>query len=270
MLSIKFRNHLKFETKLEVVLKIFKLLGVQKKRTLYYSTYTFEYDEEDSIKYEFIEDGLLNEEPNPSKINKEYITIEANLNEKDKIKVELNPPKARKGVRNCSHIDIYIEDKPNLETYFNFEQKAKLKILLDEYKDKISEFYFYNLEKSLDCYTDFDGRGYEKQNNPNEFSNELNYVRIEKEEDKPKKEKIKFYGNQFMDRVFNNVPIFQSLVKDENLGVHIESGSLILDGEDKKRFLDILRKDMNEFINEQLEKDYISSSFNEKYKKYRK
>jgi len=97
--------------------------------------------------------------------NNKFITIVTKTSDKETLRIEIIPQQVRKTISNCSHIDFNIESGRNL--FEIIKSNSKLKILektMDQYYDIVSEFYFFNLDDDLHCYSNINLRHYQKQN----------------------------------------------------------------------------------------------------------
>lgn len=242
MFSIKFSKERSVSVKkqIEIILKLCKILKVEKEE-LFYSDYTFEKVEE-SISINFIEDGIFSKEIDSDNLKQSYVSLEG-IYENKKLKVEINPPISRRNVENCSNIDFNIIDESSIYPFFKKYIK-EIEITLNEYTF-ISEFYFIDLNKTTNCYSDEKNRIYQKQNNQKDFSDLL----LDKEYDKFQKlerENFKNICYNIMEEVYSDVSsknsYIQNLIQSNNFNVVLNSGSLIIEGKDTEKFLNFLKE----------------------------
>ena len=149
MFSIKFSKDRTVSVKkqVEIVLKLCKILNVEKSE-LFYSAYTFEKVEESKI-INFIENGILDKEIEPESLKNYYISLEGIYQNKT-LKVEINPPIARRHVENRSNIDFNLKNVSSIYPFFK-NKINEIENLLNNYSF-ISEFYFFDLNKVDNCY----------------------------------------------------------------------------------------------------------------------
>jgi len=266
MLSIKFRDRkrINVKVKFEIINAIFDIIDIERRKEIFYSDYTFSKVEE-SKNIDWLDDLLKNnilDELN----NDQYITITAIAHE-GPILVEINPNIARKNVFNCSHIDISIENDTLL--YDIFKDNQKINLLKDYFdrkrKDIISEFYFVNLSKTSNCYSDIKSRLFTKFYDEFEFSNLL--LKDEKFagrlNDRLGEKIIKTISLNFTSRIFQerNQCFVQNLISENNLDLSCVAGSLEFHGSDVSEFVDLIIEKLNTYIDLIVQKDIYTTEF---------
>lgn len=251
MLSIKFRKPVDVKVKFEVINSIFDIIGVNSREKIFYSDYTFSHVEEsDSI--EWLDDLLENNILDKLK-NDHYITIIA-ITDMGLIRAEINPNVSRKNVFNCSHIDISLEN--DILLYDIFKDSEKIDLLKyyfeNKHKGKISEFYFVDLNKTPNCYSDIKSRLYNKAYDDIEFSNLLlKYTKFTgKINDRLYGKNIRIACLNYTNRIFQEKHqcFIQSLISDNHLNLTCRAGSLEFHGDDVPVFIDLIVKNLEKYI----------------------
>ncbi|PQV41787.1 hypothetical protein [Methanohalophilus euhalobius] len=261
MLSIKFRNKkISLKTKIEIVNSIFDFIDVFNTKEVYYSEYTFVKVEESEV-INWIDD-LLENDILENLSNNYFITMVAEA-PYGIIRAEISPQKARKGIPNCSHIDINLEsDYDFYEILYDKNKISTLTNFFDRKQDLISEFYFFDLSASPDCYTDIQNRKLTKFYDEVDFANLL--LQENKYNSKVEEKTTKAIGYNFTEQIFQeeHQPVIQSLIKSNNFDVACASGSFMIYGEDTSEFLNLIRGMLNEYITRINERNVYRTEFN--------
>ncbi len=268
MLSIKFRDRKRVtvKEKIGVINAIFDIIDVEKRNKIFYSDYTFS-EVEESHYINWLDD-LLENNTLDKLDNDFFITVTAET-PYGPIRVEINPSIARKNVFNCSHIDISLEN--DFLLYDVLKEGKKIESLRNyfdrEKREIVSEFYFFDLSRSPNCYSDIRNRLFSKVYDEFEFSNLLlkDYERLD---DKLKEKTVKAIGFNFTSRIFQeeHQPFIQGLIYENNLNVTCAAGSLTFNGSDVSKFIDLLTAKLNEYIDRIMEKNIYKTEFNNVFK----
>ncbi|AFV22841.1 hypothetical protein Mpsy_0632 [Methanolobus psychrophilus R15] len=265
MLAIKFRNRMKVsvKTKIEIINSVFDIIEVKKRTKIFYSDYTFSEVEESTVVP--LIDDLFEHNILDRLDSDHFITFTAETSY-GSVRAEINPTKVRNSIFNCSHIDINIEN----ETFLYDILKEKNKIVhlvesLDEYRDILSEVYFFDLNKSPDCYSDISNRSLLKVYDEVEFANLL--LKDYKFEDKVDEKTTKAIGCNFTHQIFleHRQPFIQNIIQEHNLNLVAAAGSLMLDGSDVSKFMSIIFLKLNLYITNIKNKDVYNTEFNKLY-----
>lgn len=265
MLAIKFRNrkHVKIKNKIEIVNSVFDIISITKRKKLFYSTYTFS-EVEDSEVVQLIDD--LMEHNILNKLDDEhFITLTAETSY-GSIRAEINPKKARKNIPNCSHIDINIEDESALYDRLEPTVINRLTEYFDEKREIISEFYFFDLNQSPDCYSDIKNRLFMKVYDEVEFANLL--MSDSKFEDRVEEKTIRAIGYNFTQLLFqeDRQQFVQAIIQENNLNATAAAGSLVLYGKDSAKFIEIILEKLYTYIAAIKGKNLYSTEFDNLYK----
>jgi len=265
MLALKFRNRhqVNVKQKIEVINAIFDIIGVKERKEIFYSDYTFSKVEE-SKTVKWMED-LLENDIFDDLDNNCFITLIAEA-PYGSIRAEINPNKARKNVFNCSHIDINVEDETSLFGFLNDEAKNSLEVFFDKEEDIISEFYFFDLNRSPDFYTDVDNRVFSKVYDEVEFANLLLHKR--EYDNKLDKKTTSAIACNFANQMFQieQQPFIKSVIINNNLNVSCVAGSFKVFGDDVTEFMGLMRDMLNEYIEHIKEKDVYKTEFDRLFK----
>ena len=268
MLAVKFRNRRKvnIKQKIEIINTIFDIIGVEERKDFFYSDYTFSKVEE-SKTVEWMDDLLENnifDELN----NDYFVTLIANA-PYGSIRAEINPNKARKHVRNCSHIDINVEGETSLYKFLNATDIKSLRYFFDTHADIMSEFYFFDLNRSPDFYSDVDNRVCTKAYDEVEFADLL----LSKHEyDTPlDKKTITAIGCNFVNQMFQTAqqPGIRAIIHNNNLDVSCAAGSFMVYGNDVPIFMGLMRDKLMEYIELIKEKDVYKTEFDKLFESKR-
>ena len=265
MLALKFRNRrqVNIKQKIEIINAIFDIIGVEERKELFYSDYTFSKVEESTI-VEWMDD-LLEKNIFNDLDNNCFVTLIAEASY-GSIRAEINPNKARKNVFNCSHIDINVEDKTSL--YDLLDNKAILSLVdfFDKKADTISEFYFFDLNRSPDFYTDVDNRVFFKVYDEVEFANLLLSKR--EYDNKLDKKTTTAIGCNFTNQMFQkgHQPVIEAVILNNNLNVSCAAGSFMVYGDDVPKFMGLMRDKLKEYIERIKEKDVYKTEFDRLFK----
>jgi len=267
MLSIKFRSkkRVTLKEKIKIVDAIVDIIGIQERKEFFYSDYTFSKVEE-SISLDWTDD-LLESDILDELDDNFFITLTAS-SPYGSIIAEIVPKVARRNVPNCSHIDINLEGDTTLYDIFRESKKLEsLKQYLDLIKNKISEYYFFNLRKSPNCYSDIRNRLFTKIYDEFDFSNLL--LIDYKFGNRLNEKTIKAIGFNFSDRIFQkkNQTFLHDLISENNLNVACNTGSLEFYGNDVPEFIDLVTEKLHEYINHIVKKDIYGKEFNVIFKK---
>jgi hypothetical protein len=265
MLSIKFkgRKRISVKEKIELIDKVFTIIDVKNRIEIVYSDYTFsKVEESTSIRWlgGILDNSIL--EDNDSNY---YITIIAEASY-GPIRVEINPPQARKNVFNCSHIDINLEN--NFLLYDILKEDNRIDRLIDFFDtlDFISEFYFVDLSKSPQCYSDISCRVFSKEYDEFEFSNLL--LKDHNFGNKLDEKTIKAIGYNFTSQIFQkeNLPLVNEFIFQNNINIKCSIGSLTFYGEDIAIFIHLITEKLNDYINEINKTNVYKKEFNKVFK----
>ncbi|MEL7665463.1 MAG: hypothetical protein AAGU10_15220 [Methanosarcina mazei] len=250
--------------KIEIIDRVFTLIDIKRRVEIFYSDYTFSKVEESKmIKWigGILDNNILDD------LNHNYfITIIAEASY-GSIRVEINPPQARKNVFNCSHIDISLENDFLLYNILSEDNKVNLLIDYFDTLDGISEFYFVDLNKSPNCYSDMLCRIFSKEYDEFEFSNLL--LKDHSFENKLYEKTVKVMGYNFTSQIFRkeNFPLIEELISQNNLNITCSVGSLTFYGEDIFLFINLVRKKLDNYIIEINKKNIYQNEFNRVFKK---
>jgi hypothetical protein len=251
MLSIKFRGRLSVIDKLKVINKIFDIVGVNSRKEIMFSDYTFSrVEESESIEWkdEILENNILDKLS-----NEHYITVTA-IAPIGAIRAEINPNIARKNVFNCSHIDVSLEN--DILLYDIFKENVKINSLKNyfdkKYSNKISEFYFVDLKKTPNCYSDIKSRLYNKAYDDVEFSNLLLKCTkfIGKTSNRLDSKNVRISCLNYTNRIFQekHQNFMQSLISNNHLNIRCITGSLEFYGDDVPVFIDLIIENLEKYI----------------------
>lgn len=264
MLSIKFRVRVRVIEKLKIINKVFDIIGVNSRKEIIFSDYTFSrVGDSESIEWkdEILENNVLYKMS-----NEHYITVIAN-SPVGYIRAEINPNIARKNVFNCSHIDISLEN--DIPIYDIFKDNEKINSLRDYFdkkqKNKISEFYFVDLKKTPHCYSDIKCRLYNKTYDYVDFSNLLlKYSKFSgKIYEKLDREYIKtschFFTNNLFQKRYQSFT--KNIIYNNNLNLTCTTGSLEFHGEDVPVFIDLIIENLEKYIESIHQKKLFDNEF---------
>jgi hypothetical protein len=270
MLSIKFRSkkRVTLKDKIGIVNTIFDIIGIQERKEFFYSDYTFSKVEE-STSIGWIDD-LLESNTIDEIDDKLFITLTAESTY-GTVLVEIIPRVARKNVTNCPHIDINLESDILLYDIFKNSQRMEyLKKYFDRMQDVLSEYYFFDLKVSPNCYSDIRNRLFSKFYDEFDFSKLL--LKDHAYNDRLNEKNIKTIGDNFTSRILqkDSQTFMQNLITDNNLNVACATGSLELYGEDVPVFIDLIMERLNEYINRIIQKDIYSTEFDTVFKSGRR
>lgn len=249
--------------KTEIIDRIFTLMDVERRVEIFYSDYTFsKVEESKTIKWI---GGILDNNILDDLSHNYFITIIAEASY-GSIRVEINPPQARKNVFNCSHIDISLENDFLLYDVLSEENKVNLLIDYFDTLDGISEFYFVDLSKSPNCYSDMLCRIFSKEYDEFEFSNLL--LKDHNLGNRLYKKTVKVMGYNFTSQIFQeeNFPLIEELIAQNNLNVTCSVGSLTFYGEDISLFINLVRGKLYNYITEINKKEIYKCEFNKVFK----
>ncbi len=267
MLAIKFRNriHVDVKTKIEIINSVFDIIAVNKREKLFYSDYTFTEVEESTVIPLF--EDLFKQDVLDDLNNNHFITFIAEA-PYGSIRAEINPNKVRNNVSNCSHIDINIQDEISL--YDIVKKMNKIEHLVnyfDTRRDIISEFYFFDLSKSPDCYTDLYNRVFTKEYDEFEYASLL--LKGHKFEDKVDEKTTKAIACNFTHQLFqeSRQPFVQGIITDYNLSIAAASGSLMVEGRDMSEFMELMLINMKKYIASIKGKDVYNIEFDNLYRR---
>ena len=261
MFALKFQNRrqINIKKKIEIINAIFDIIGVEERNEIFYSDYTFSKVEE-SITVKWMDD-LLENYIFDDLDNNCFVTLLAEA-PYGSIRAEINPNKARKNVFNCSHIDINVEDKTSL--YDLLDDKAILSLLdfFDKKEDIMSEFYFFDLNRSPDFYSDVDNRIFSKVYDAIEFANLL--LHRHEYDNKLDKKTTSAIGCNFANQMFqkDQQPFIESVISNNHLNVSCAAGSFMVYGEDVPQFMSLMRDKLMEYIERIKERDVYKTEFN--------
>jgi hypothetical protein len=264
MLSIKFRGRVSVIEKLKVINKIFDIIGVNSRKEIIFSDYTFSrVEESESIEWkaEILENNIIDKLG-----NEHYITVTANA-PVGAIRAEINPNIARKNVFNCSHIDISLENDLSLYDVFKENEKiSSLKHYFDKkQKNKISEFYFVDLKKTPNCYSDIKSRLYNKAYDDIDFSNLLLKCTklIGRQNNRLDGKNIRIACLNYTNRIFQEKHQYfiQSLISSNHLNIRCLAGSFEFYGDDVPVFIDLIIENLEKYIESINQKKIYDSEF---------
>jgi hypothetical protein len=251
MLSIKFKGRVSVIEKLKVVNKVFDIIGVNSRKEIIFSDYTFSrVEESESIEWkdEILENNIIDKLS-----NEHYITITGNTPVGD-IRAEINPNTARKNVFNCSHIDISLEN--DLLLYDIFKENEKINSLKHYFdkkqKNKISEFYFVDLKQTPNCYSDIKSRLYNKAYDDIDFSNLL--LKCTKFIGRPSNrldgKNIRIACLNYTNRIFQEKHQYfiQGVISSNHLNIRCSAGSFEFYGDDIPVFIDLIIENLEKYI----------------------
>jgi hypothetical protein len=266
MLCIKFRDRkrVSVKVKFEVINAIFDIIGVNTRSEIFFSDYTFSHVEE-SESIEWIDD-LLENNILDKLSNDHYITVTA-IAHVGPIRAEINPNVARKNVFNCSHIDISLEN--NTLLYDIFKDNEKINLLKYHFDKKrkgiISEFYFVDLSKTPNCYSDIKSRLYTKTYDDLEFSNLLlKYIKFTgRLSNRLDGKNIRIACLNYTNRIFQEKHqcFIQNLISDNHLNLSCVAGSLEFHGDDVSAFIDLIIENLEKYIEFIDQKDAYNTEF---------
>ena len=267
MFALKFRNHrqVNIKQKIEIINAIFDIIGVEERKEIFYSDYTFsKVDESKTVKWmdDLLENNIFDDLDNNC-----FVTLIAEA-PYGSIRAEINPNKARKNVFNCSHIDINVEDETSLYDFLNDEVRLSLEVFLDKREDIISEFYFFDLNQSPDFYTDVDNRVFSKVYDAVEFANLLLLKCKHKYDNKLDKKTTTAIVCNFTNQMFQkgNQHAIEVIIHDNNLDVSCAAGSFMVYGNDVPKFMGLMRDMLKEYIGQIKGKDVYKSEFDKLFK----
>lgn len=265
MLALKFRNRrqVNIKQKIEIINAIFDIIGVEERKELFYSDYTFsKVEESKTVKWM---DDLLENNIFDDLDNNDFVTLTAEASY-GSIRAEINPNQARKNVFNCSHIDINVEDETSLYDFLNDEVRSSLEVFFDKNEDIMSEFYFFDLNRSPDFYTDVDNRVFFKVYDEVEFANLL--LSKCKYDNKLDKKTTTAIGCNFTNQMFQkgHQHAIEVIIHDNNLDVSCAAGSFMVYGNDVPKFMGLMRDMLKEYIERIKEKDVYKTEFDRLFK----
>lgn len=265
MLALKFRNRrqVNIKQKIEIINAIFDIIGVEERKEIFYSDYTFsKVEESKTVKWM---DDLLENDIFDDLDNNCFVTLIADA-PYGSIRAEINPNKARKNVFNCSHIDINLEDKTSLYDFLNDEVILSLEFFFDKKEDIISEFYFFDLNRSPDFYSDVDNRVFSKVYDEVEFANLL--LSKCKYDNKLDKKTTTAIGCNFTNQLFQkkHQHAIEVIINDNNLAVSCAAGSFMVYGNDVPKFMGLMRDMLKKYIERIKEKDVYKTEFDKLFK----
>ena len=265
MLALKFRNHrlVSIKQKIEIINAIFDIIGVEGRNEFFYSDYTFsKVEESKTLKWmdDLLENDIYNELDNNC-----FVTIIAEA-PYGSIRAEINPNKARKNIFNCSHIDINVEDKTSLYDFLDKAAILSLVDFFDKIADTLSEFYFFDLNRSPDFYSDIDNRVFFKVYDEVEFANLLLPKR--EYDNKLEKKTTTAIGCNFTNQMFQkgHQPVIESVILNNNLNVSCAAGSFMVYGDDVPKFMGLMRDKLIEYIERIKVKDVYKTEFDRLFK----
>ena len=261
MFALKFRNRrqVNIKQKIEIINAIFDIIGVEKRKEIFYSDYTFsKVEESKTVKWM---DDLLENDIFDDLDNNCFVTLTAEA-PYGSIRAEINPNKARKNVFNCSHIDINVENKTSLYDLLDNKTILSLVDFFDRKEDIISEFYFFDLNRSLNFYTDVDNRVFFKVYDEVEFANLLLSKR--EYDNKLDKKTTTAIGCNFINQMFQkgHQPVIEAMVHNHNFDVSCAAGSFMVYGNDVPKFMGLMREMLKQYIELIKGKDVYKTEFN--------
>lgn len=267
MFALKYRNHhqINIKQKIEMINAIFDIIGVEKKKEIFYSDYTFsKVEESKTVKWM---DGLLENDIFSELDNNCFVTLIAEA-PYGSIRAEINPTKARNKITNCSHIDINVEGETSLHDFLDDEIRQSLEKFFDTKENIISEFYFFDLNKSPDFYTDIDNRVCSKVYDAIEFADLLLLKCKHKYHNKLDKKTTTTIVCNFTNQMFqkDQQPFIESVITNNHLNVSCAAGSFMVYGEDVPQFMNLMRDKLMEYIEHIKERDVYKTEFNRLFK----
>ena len=267
MLALKFRNRrqVNIKQKIEIINAIFDIIGVEERNELFFSDYTFSKVEESTIVESL--DDLLENDIFDDLDNNCFVTLIAEA-PYGSIRAEINPNKARKNVFNCSHIDINVEGETSLNDFLNDDVRSSLEIFFDKHEDILSEFYFFDLNRSSDFYSDLDNRVLFKAYDEVEFANLLLFKCKHKYDTKLDKKTTTAIVCNFANQMFQkeHQDVIEVKIHDNNFDVSCAAGSFMVYGNDVPKFMGLMRDMLKKYIGRIKEKDVYKTEFDELFK----
>ena len=261
MFALKFQNRrqVNIKQKIEIINAIFDIIGVEERKEIFYSDYTFsKVEESKTVKWM---DDLLENDIFDDLDNNCFVTLIAEASY-GSIRAEINPNKARRNVFNCSHIDINVEGETSLNEFLDDATRQSLENFFDTKEDIISEFYFFDLNQSPDFYSDIDHRVFSKVYDAVEFADLL--LHKHDYDNKLDKKTTSAIGCNFTNQMFrkDQQPFIESVISNNHLNVSCAAGSFMVYGDDVPKFMGLMRDKLMEYIERIKERDVYKTEFN--------